>query len=343
MKIFKYRVLNHILFWIFIYAFYTFPSAFASESVHIRYFTLNLLYLPIDIITVYIVIEYIIPKYIFKKKNFLVFIIGFITAIVFNVFVSRIVKYQIQPIFGFWVNPRPLSMDLFYSLWSNFMIVGLAVALKFMRHSFNISLVQSEMERRSTLSELGILRSQVNPHFLFNTLNNIDALIFEDAEKASNGIFLLSKIMRFMLHESNQEKVQLDKEISYIQDYLELAKLSFEDPDFMEFEINGGIKNKLVPPLLFIPIIENTIKHSNKQSPSPGIKIEFEITDTSIELNTCNHIKRSDFKLPEEGKHKGTGIKNVERRLKLLYPGNYIFTVTPDDDMFKVYLKVPLL
>ena len=340
MKIFKYRILNHILFWVFIYTFYTIPFilsyGFEAEAF------INLIYLPFDIITVYVVIEFLMPRFLLKNRRLLIFALGTMAIISLNIIISQYIKYNIQPALGFWVVRRTFVVDMFYSLLTNFMIVGMASALKLFSYSYNIQLKQSEMERRSVQSELGILRSQINPHFLFNVLNNIDALIFEDREKASNAIFLLSKIMRYMLQESEEEKVMLDKELNYIQDYLELAKLSFENPDFLEYKVtNLSSAGKLIPPLLFIPVIENTVKHCNKQSKSPGIQISFHIEKDVIELKTSNYIKRSEFKLPES--NPGTGLKNVEKRLQLMYNENFVFDINRNMDKFEVYIKIPLL
>ena len=336
MKIFKYRVLNHILFWIFIFTFYTVPYllsiGFAFEAF------INIIYIPIDIIGVYIVIEYLIPRFVLKKRRFEIFILGTAVIIALNIAISLYIKVNIQPMLGFWVARRPLSTEIFSALLNNFMIIGTATAFKLFRHSYNIQLTQSELERKTIQSELGILRSQVNPHFLFNVLNNIDALIYEDKEKASNAIVLLSKIMRYMLQESTHEMVKLDKELSYIQDYLELAKLSFSDPNFLEFEQKGALNSQLVPPLLFIPIIENAVKHCNKQSESPGVKINFSVYTDCIELYTSNFVKRNNFKLPDSGT--GTGLKNVEKRLKLLYGNNFTFDIRKDMDKFEVHIKV---
>ena len=255
MKIFKYRIVNHILFWIFIYFFYSLPIVI-SYGFRSHIF-INLIYIPFDIITVYIVIEFLIPRFLLKKRNFIIFILGAALIIGLNFLISLFIRYNIQPALGFWTARRPFSEDLFYSLLTNFMIVGLASALKLFSYSYNIQIGQSELKRRSIQSELGALRSQVNPHFLFNVLNNIDSLIYEDKEKASNAIFLLSKIMRYMLKESNEEKAFLEKELDYINDYIELAKLSFPDPNFLSFNFSGDFNGKQIPPLLFIPVIEN--------------------------------------------------------------------------------------
>jgi sensor histidine kinase YesM len=338
MKLFKYRWLNHVLFWIVIFSFFTVPRVVAYGFTIDAF--VNLIYLPLDIIAVYILIEFLIPQYIFRKRNLLIFSLGALLTIALNIAVSYYIMYHIQPTLGFWVRKMPFIYELFNFLVNNLMIIGTASALKLFSYSHRIQVVKSELEKRSVQSELGILRSQVNPHFLFNVLNNIDALIFEDREKASNAIFLLSKIMRYMLNESIHEQVMLKMEITYIKDYLELAKLSFEDPDFVAFNLTGQTENKKIPPLLFIPIIENAIKHCNKQSKIPGVNIEFNIEEEFIELKTSNYIKQNDFKLPDSGT--GTGLKNVEKRLKLLHNENYTFNVKQNMDKFNVYLKVPL-
>jgi LytS/YehU family sensor histidine kinase len=276
-----------------------------------------------------------------KKRNFIIFLLGAALIIGLNFLISLFIRYNIQPALGFWTARRPFSEDLFYSLLTNFMIVGLASALKLFSYSYNIQIGQSELKRRSIQSELGALRSQVNPHFLFNVLNNIDSLIYEDKEKASNAIFLLSKIMRYMLKESNEEKALLEKELDYINDYIELAKLSFPDPNFLSFNSSGDFNGKQIPPLLFIPVIENTIKHCNKKVKSPGIKIDFKAGDEFIELKTINAIKRNDFKLPDSAS--GNGLKNVEKRLELVYGKNYVFEINRNTENFELYLKVPLL
>ncbi len=338
MKIFKYRLLNHILFWIFIFSFYTAPRVVAYGFTAEAF--INFLYIPLDILTVYFIIEYLIPRFVFRNRNLLLFALGALVAIGLNIACSHYIMFTIQPQLGFWIIKKPLIYELFEWLTNSFMIVGTATALKLFSYSYNIQLTKSELERKTVQSELGILRSQVNPHFLFNVLNNIDALIYEDKEKASNAIVLLSKIMRYMLQESTHEIVKLEKEINYIQDYLELAKLSFSDPEFLKFQLNGFSNANNVPPLLFIPIIENTVKHCNKQSASPGIEIEFSIDKEHIVLKTSNYVKRNDFKLPNSGT--GTGLKNVEKRLKLLYQENYVFDINRNMDKFEVFIKVPL-
>lgn len=339
MNIFKYRWLNHVIFWIVIFSFFTAPRI-VSYGFTLEAFV-NFLYIPVDITAVYIVIEFLLPRFIFKKRNLILFGLGTFVTIALNVLVSQFIMYNIQPALGFWMMSKPFLYELFNWLVNNLMILGMAVALKLFSYSHSIQLTQSELERRSIQSELGILRSQINPHFLFNVLNNIDALIYEDKDKASNAIFLLSKIMRYMLKESNEEKAFLKNEMEYVKDYMELAKLSFQDPTFLTFTCSGETNGKQIPPLLFIPVIENTIKHGNKQTKSPGIEIDCKVENDYVELKTSNFIKRNDFKLPDS--NSGNGLKNLEKRLKLLYSENYIFDINRNMDKFDVHLRVPLL
>lgn len=338
MNIFKYRTLNHILFWVFIYTFYTIPFilsyGLSSEAF------INLLYLPFDIAAVYFVIEFLIPRFLLKRKNITIFLIGIIIIISANIAISFFLKYNVHPILGFPVHKQPFVVEVFYSLLTNFMIVGLASAMKLLRYSYNMQITKSELERRTAQSELNILRSQVNPHFIFNVLNNIDSLIFEDKEKASKAIFLLSKIMRYMLQESADEKVTIEKELSYIENYLELATMSFSDPTFLKFSVKGDRSQKKIPPLLFIPVIENTIKHCNKQAKVPGIQIHFKIESNFISLKTTNYTKQADFKINQE--NTGTGLRNVQKRLNLIFGDNYTFEINRNIDKFEVYLKIPV-
>jgi sensor histidine kinase YesM len=338
MNIFKYRILNHILFWIFIYTFYTIPFilsyGLASEAF------INLLYLPFDMAAVYFVIEFLIPRFLLKRKNIVLFLIGVIVTICANIAISFFLKYNVHPLLGFPVHKQSFVVEVFYSLLTNFMIVGLASAMKLLRYSYNMQLSKSELERRNTQSELNTLRSQVNPHFIFNVLNNIDSLIFEEREKASQAIFLLSKIMRYMLQESANEQVAIEKELAYIEDYLELATLSFGNQDFLDYSVEGEARQKKVPSMLFIPIIENTVKHCNKQAKPPGIQIKFKIGKNNVTLKTANFIKQADFSLTEN--HAGTGLKNVKKRLNLLFGENHTFEIKRNIDKFEVFLKIPV-
>ncbi|MEL7121735.1 MAG: sensor histidine kinase, partial [Bacteroidota bacterium] len=196
-----------------------------------------------------------------------------------------------------------------------------------------------ELEKQSLNSELELLRSQVNPHFLFNTLNNIDSLVYIDQDKASDAISKLSGIMRYMLYESNTEKVPLTREIEYLSSMIDLLQLRLKSPDFIRFDIKGNPKGKMIPPMLFIPFVENAYKHGKKTGPSPGIDMELIISEENIEFKSKNYYDENrELNKDSVG---GIGLNNVKRRLDLLFEKEHQFEINKDHGEFNVYLRFP--
>jgi len=170
-------------------------------------------------------------------------------------------------------------------------------------------------------SELALLRSQINPHFLFNTLNNIDTLVEEDPAKASDSIIKLSDIMRYMLYDASTEKVHLKDEIEYLKSYIALHQLRLSDQDYIQFNIKGENSNRIISPMLFIPFVENAFKHGKKNVVSPGVIINLFLERQFIKFEVQNY-----FDEPVKGEKditEGIGLKNIRRRLELIYPDNH--------------------
>jgi hypothetical protein len=196
---------------------------------------------------------------------------------------------------------------------------------------------QKELERQQARTELALLRSQVNPHFLFNILNNIHSFSARNPEKASFAIIKLAEIMRYMLHEASAEFVPAGKEISYIRSYLDLQKLRYRDPGFVDFSAEPVAAGVMIPPLLFIPFIENAFKHGSK-SVSDKIVIEVAITGANIRFY-CRNAKR-ELTDTEQRMDKGIGIGNIRRRLELLYPGMHRLEIDDKADHYAVTLTI---
>lgn len=192
-----------------------------------------------------------------------------------------------------------------------------------------------ELEKQNLKTELALLRSQVNPHFLFNTLNNIHSFSLTEPEKSSFAIIKLSEMMRYMLYEANGEKVRLEKEVQYIQNLIALHKLRYEDDQFVKFEVSGDVHRIEIPPMIFLPFIENAFKHG-KQSVENAIVIKLKIDETKMIFNCRNFIKlKSETEKTQIG---GVGLKNIKRRLQLLYPDLHQLTITSNDDIYAVEL-----
>lgn len=197
---------------------------------------------------------------------------------------------------------------------------------------------QAELISQKQTSELALLRSQVSPHFLFNTLNNIDSLIARDPVKASESVIKLSEIMRYMIYETSGEKVLLSKEIEYLESYIALQRLRLKDPDYISFSVNNSHSTKVIAPMLFISFIENAFKHGLKQMQSPGIIITINVQEKSILFTTTNYFKKNDCAIKD--KTKGIGLTNVKRRLELIYPNKHFLKITDEDNIYTVQLTL---
>jgi LytS/YehU family sensor histidine kinase len=197
---------------------------------------------------------------------------------------------------------------------------------------------KDELEKQNLRVELKMLRSQLNNHFLFNTLNNIDALIFKDPQRASDALISLSSILRYMLYLTDGERVSLHNEIENIRHVIYLEQLRVSTPGYTQMSIDGNPSAVVVPPLLFVSFVENAYKHSKFNGALPVIRIKFAISDSSIRF-TC--LNSSDSGPRESLIKESIGLENIRRRLNLIYGNSCIFEVTRSKDEFRVYLEIP--
>ena len=200
---------------------------------------------------------------------------------------------------------------------SGFFIIS-SCLIKFMLDWFSNIRVQRSLENERKDMELQFLKSQLNPHFLFNSLNNIYSLAYQKSEKTADAVLKLSEIMRYMIYESNDMWVELSKEISYLESYVDLHRLRFKDGAAIEMSINGEIKDQKIIPLVLISFVENAFKHGVANDPSDPIRINIIANQKILHFSITNK-KRTGNK-DEVG---GVGLNNVERRLQLLYPDRY--------------------
>lgn len=209
-----------------------------------------------------------------------------------------------------------------------------AVIFYFVRYAQFKELEQKEILLQNRQAELSFLHSQINPHFLFNNLNNIYSLVYEASPKALPAIAGLSELLRYMLYDSTQ-KVPLQKEMDYIRKYIDLQSLRFEHPVKISLEENAGALSATVPPLLLVPFVENAYKHGNLSAERKGIvlRINGDIHQTYF---YCSNEK-GKIKKDKAG---GIGLTNVRRRLELLYPAKHTLSVEETDEVFTVQLQL---
>ncbi len=234
----------------------------------------------------------------------------------------------------FWLNSG------IYSLANTLKTMSLAIILCLGIDWFSKDRSQKILKRQNLKSELMLLKNQINPHFLFNTLNNIDSLIKSDPDCASKSLIDLSEIMRYMIYETNEEKVPLKKELDYIKNYLSLQQLQYSNSQLVDYQVLGDPAEIRVAPMLFISFIENAFKHCTDKDQPQAICISFQITDRQIcfrsqNINNLHHSISKDTS-------SGVGLELVKRRLGIIYPGQHLLQINRKNDLFCVELTIDI-
>jgi two-component system LytT family sensor kinase len=229
---------------------------------------------------------------------------------------------------------------LFFPVFPALFVFAISTAIKITNEWFRAEKQKKEMENEKLHSELAFLKSQVNPHFLFNTLNNICSLARKKSDDTENAIIRLSRIMRYMLYDSKDEKVSLEKEVEYLQNYIELQRLRISDAVIIRFTIDGNMEGRMVEPMLLIPFVENAFKHGVSYLEASHIVIHLKTDDRELHFRVENNrIKKNDDPVQQDS---GIGLKNVLRRLDLLYPGTHSIRVEETAAKYIVNLDILL-
>ena len=226
-------------------------------------------------------------------------------------------------------------------IWINLrmvIIIGIyAILIRFMINWFESQKVRDELINYQQASELALMRSQVNPHFLFNTLNNIYSLVYMKSDEAPEAVMKLSSIMRYMLHDSASQKVPLEKEIEYLKSFIELQNMRTKHPDFVSLQIEGKTDGRTIAPMLLISFVENAFKHGNK-SYRPGILIHLSSFNEKINFEVINYLKKATSSKDEP--ITGIGLGMIRRRLDLIYPGEHTLMITREAETFRINLEI---
>lgn len=197
--------------------------------------------------------------------------------------------------------------------------------------------LKEELKQKNYEMEMALVKSQLDPHFLFNTLNNIDVLILRDPVEGSNYLNKLSDIMRFMLYEIKTDKIPLSKELQYIDKYIELQKIRSANLSYVNYNVTGVVHNQMIAPMLFIPFIENAFKHTNNKKVDNAITINIEIKDSSIVFMCENKFSAT---VKNDNSDNGLGNDLIKKRLNLMYPSNHILITTNQNDTYTVHLTI---
>jgi LytS/YehU family sensor histidine kinase len=231
-------------------------------------------------------------------------------------------------------------MRLIYSFTQTLAIFFLSTAFKTSQLALKREKEASELKSENLNSELKFLRSQINPHFLFNALNNIYSLSVLKSEKTPDNILKLSDMLRYIIYDCNADKVALEKELNYINNYIDLQKLKDDSITGIELDIEDTDPNCRIAPMILIPFIENAFKHSKIEDVQSGyIRIKIENTENQLLFNISNSLPKAQYTKDKVG---GVGLENVRRRLQLIYPDQHQLSITQTEDSFTVKLIISL-
>jgi LytS/YehU family sensor histidine kinase len=202
---------------------------------------------------------------------------------------------------------------------------------------FNEIKLKQALKEKNHEMELALIKSKLDPHLLFNTINNIDALIIKDAVEASNYLNKLSDIMRFMLYETMADKILLSQEIEYIEKYIALQKIRTANVNYIHFTVSGDIGNKFIAPMIFIPFIENAFKHTTNKKLENAITVNILVTDKKIKM-VCEN--KFDSKPKVQPMDSGLGNELIQKRLQLIYPDKHLLEINKNNELYSVHLTI---
>jgi sensor histidine kinase YesM len=330
----SYTILIHVLVWV---AFLLVPLIFIESATGRERFMIIGWFQQLLMATYfYYNFFWLIPRFLLRKKGWtytFFLIIGLLVIcglnVAFALATAGVVEHRHA--FSFW---RTATFPIYPSVLAFALSTSVRITMEWFRNERQ----KKEMEAEKLTSELAFLKSQVNPHFLFNILNNICSLARKKSDQTEDAIIRLSQIMRYMLQDSKDEKVNLEREVDYLQSYIELQRLRLPDMVKIEFLTEGRPELLSIEPLLLIPFVENAFKHGVSYLDTSEISIRLICQGKSLVFRVDNTFVKHTDDMNEQGS--GIGLKNVMRRLELLYPGRHILKITEQGNHYHVDLTL---
>jgi two-component system, LytTR family, sensor kinase len=342
-KLLTNRVAYHIIFWLFVFGFSAAYISFIGEDRIVSLYNLGLR-IPFIIICCYFNLYVLMPRFYYSGHLAIYF--GLVLAAIFSInalnlfLLEAFVESPICPT-TFEADATFNGSNYLYKSFYLFSLVGLTSGIKLSKSHYIERQKADAIEKEKLQTELSFLKSQIQPHFFFNTLNNLYSLTIKKSDKAPEMLLKLSDLMSYGLYEAEASAVSLEKEIEHIRNYIELESLRLGNRLTIQFDVNGDLEGKRIPPLLFLPFIENCFKHASPTDKSQSINIRIEVDATEIRLSTSNPFTiLNKTTLDKKG---GLGLKNAYRRLKLLYGEKYRIKESREDGLYLVDVSVPHL
>lgn len=335
---FNRKTLVYAAYWLLVTGFFLYEKKYLLYKANMPYFLACVSVRVILLMVIaYLNLHVFLPKYLAKKRY---------AAYAGAIFLSVLTYLVIQSLYdyylyGYIVGPmynsniwESVSYNFFSTLWYLALMLALKLSLDWYGQQLFIQRIMVEKLN----AEVDFLRAQVNPHFLFNILNNLYALTLKKSELAPDVVLKLSSMMEYMLYDSNDEKVPLAKELAYLQNYVELERLRFGSGAVITFS-NDPVEGQKISPLVLLPLVENAFKHGlNKQATDSELHIHIGLKDSILTAQVEN-TKPSASTSASKG---GIGLNNLQRRLELLYPGAHQLQLEDHDTTYKATLILKL-
>lgn len=349
------KIFIHIIFWSIFLVIPHLMFDLPLNNMHRFIYIFSLI-----IIFFYLNTYVFIPFFLTKRKFFL-FIVSIIGSIIISIFLTSFIASQFPQIK--YPVPHKFRDSRFHSKDKNEYLLedieeepeksrigqivftllftfAISTSIRVTRDYYKNEKQKEEIEKEKLASEISLLKSQVNPHFLFNTLNGIYSIANKESTKTADAIVKLSNLMRYMLYEADKELVNLTKEIDYIINYIDLQKLRLFDNVKIKLEIQGDFEKETIEPMLLIPFIENAFKHGIDNEMECIIDINLKCKQGKLEIKVANSIIDAGENVDKISS--GIGLKNVKERLYLLYPNNHSLSITEKNNIFMVNLLLKL-
>jgi len=336
--VFGNRILQHVLFWVFHLVFYAILWG-SFEDNYQQTFLEEAIYLPVKIAFTYFTLYYLLPSFLLPGRYASFFLWLLVSSFVAGT-IQRYVAFNIDyPIYY----PEALRDPFFYlpkiikMFVSIYPVTFFAVAIKLLKYWYANQHAQQVLTQEKLRAELNFLKTQIHPHFLFNTLNNLYALTLKKSDRAPETVLKLSELINYMLYECTSDEVQLAKEIKFIRNYIDIEKMRYGDKLDVDLRVSGEVNERKIAPLILLPFVENCFKHgASEELQQSWVKITVDlqprITIVKVENNKSSENGHS--------KKEGIGIQNVKRRLDLIYPGQHEIKIISGEETFLVILTI---
>ncbi|GHN00633.1 histidine kinase [Cytophagales bacterium WSM2-2] len=335
------RILRHMTFWIADSLSYLFVI---SANTQIKPWNIEslLFNVPVAALITYFIIYYLLPSYS-RDHNKLKLVAGAIAVFLYIGVGMRYYRFFIVYAIVDPAHPIPPNLWSFAGIagevFSWMTIMSLAVAIKMTKNKAELQRKNEMLLEEKKIAELSFLKAQMHPHFLFNTLNTLYSEIIRGGDKSEQIVLRLSNLLRFMLEECNQRVIPIEKEIRVIEDYIQLEKLRHGTRLRIDYESNLNGSSAFVSPLLLLPFVENSCKHTLSTIRGEiHIKVRIKAENNSVNLFVENELSTA-----RNGSSRGIGINNIKRQLELLYDKDYKLDILQNNGMFAVHLEIPTL